>query len=113
MLGSHCRNVRRERCRLFLYKSYSVCRGWHLYIDLMKPQILDRRVAYTGYLNVATLRVKLGDGAIVSRDIESHGDAAAVLPYDMKRRCALVSRLFRAPVPYTTREKFPGLRRWA
>jgi nudix-type nucleoside diphosphatase (YffH/AdpP family) len=71
----------------------------------MKPQILDRRVAYTGYLNVATLRVKLSDGAIVSRDIESHGDAAAVLPYDMKRRCALVARLFRAPVFSVTCEE--------
>lgn len=76
-----------------------------MYIGAMKPQILDRRVAYTGYLNVATLRVKLGDGAIVSRDIESHGDAAAVLPYDMKRRCALVARLFRAPVFSATGEE--------
>ncbi len=64
----------------------------------MKPKILDRKIAYTGYLTVEQLRVQVADGAIVSREIERHGDAAAVLPYDIERRCALVVRLFRAPV---------------
>jgi hypothetical protein len=36
--------------------------------------------------------------------VESHGDAVAVLPYDAERRCALVVRLFRAPVLVTTGE---------
>lgn len=71
----------------------------------MKPQILDRRVVYTGYLNVETFRIRLSDGAIVSRDVERHGDAAAVLPFDATRRCALVARLFRAPVFSVTAEE--------
>ncbi len=50
------------------------------------------------YLTVEKIRIKLVDGSVVSRDIETHGDAAAVLPYDIQRRCALVVRLFRAPV---------------
>jgi nudix-type nucleoside diphosphatase (YffH/AdpP family) len=62
------------------------------------PEIIGRRVVYSGYLTVATLLLRLRDGAIVSRDVESHGDAAAVLPYDPVRRRGLVSRLFRAPV---------------
>lgn len=62
------------------------------------PEMLGRRVAYRGYLTVAKLLVRLQDGAIVSRDVEYHGDAAAVLPYDPVRRCGLVARLFRAPV---------------
>lgn len=62
------------------------------------PEIIGRRVVYRGYLTVATLLLRLRDGAIVSRDVEYHGDAAAVLPYDPVRRCGLVSRLFRAPV---------------
>jgi nudix-type nucleoside diphosphatase (YffH/AdpP family) len=70
----------------------------------MKPAILDRRVAYSGYLTVETLRIRLADGFLVSRDVERHGDAAAVLPYDRARRCALVGRLFRAPVFDTTGE---------
>jgi 8-oxo-dGTP pyrophosphatase MutT (NUDIX family) len=60
--------------------------------------MLGRRVAYRGYLTVDKLLVRLQDGAIVSRDVEYHGDAAAVLPYDPVRRCGLVARLFRAPV---------------
>jgi hypothetical protein len=42
--------------------------------------------------------MRLTDGAEVSREVERHGDAAAVLPYDAKRRSALVVRHFRAPV---------------
>ena len=75
-----------------------------IYIGGMKPQILDRRIVYTGYLNVETIRIKLRDGATVTREIEQHGDAAAVLPYDAERRCALIARLFRAPVFSVTHE---------
>lgn len=64
----------------------------------MKPRILEREIACTGYLSVERLKVRLADGALVWREIERHGDAAAVLPYDAARRCALVVRLFRAPV---------------
>jgi nudix-type nucleoside diphosphatase (YffH/AdpP family) len=53
---------------------------------------------YSGYLTVDALQVRLSDGSIVSREVERHGDAAAVLPYDRERCCALVVHLFRAPV---------------
>jgi nudix-type nucleoside diphosphatase (YffH/AdpP family) len=46
--------------------------------------------------------LRLADGAEAFREIESHGNAAAVLPYDGERRCALVVRLFRAPVLVAT-----------
>jgi nudix-type nucleoside diphosphatase (YffH/AdpP family) len=64
----------------------------------MKPVILECTTVYSGYLTVDALQVRLSDGSIVSREVERHGDAAAVLPYDRERRCALVVRLFRAPV---------------
>jgi nudix-type nucleoside diphosphatase (YffH/AdpP family) len=64
----------------------------------MQPQILERTVAYAGYLTVERLSLRLADGAVVSRELERHGDAAVVLPYDCDRRCALVAHLFRAPV---------------
>jgi nudix-type nucleoside diphosphatase (YffH/AdpP family) len=69
-----------------------------LALTKMKPRILERTVASAGYLTVERLRLRLADGAEVSREIEQHGDAAVVLPYDCDRRCALVARLFRAPV---------------
>jgi len=64
----------------------------------MQPRILERTVAYAGYLTVERLRLRLVDGAVVWRELERHGDAAVVLPYDCGRRCALVAHLFRAPV---------------
>jgi len=63
----------------------------------MKPEILERQIAHAGYLTVERLQMRLTDGAEVSREVERHGDAAAVLPYDVERRSALVVRLFRAP----------------
>jgi nudix-type nucleoside diphosphatase (YffH/AdpP family) len=69
-----------------------------LALTRMKPRILERTVASAGYLTVERLKLRLSDGAEVSREIEQHGDAAVVLPYDSDRRCALVARLFRAPV---------------
>ena len=68
------------------------------------PKILSRNVVHAGYLNVENLQMQLADGARVTREVESHGDAAAVLPYDPRRRCALVARLFRAPVFDVTQE---------
>jgi len=64
----------------------------------MKPEVLERAIVYSGYLTVERLRVRLADGAHVWREVERHGDAAAVLPYDAERRRALIVRLFRAPV---------------
>jgi nudix-type nucleoside diphosphatase (YffH/AdpP family) len=64
----------------------------------MQPKLLERESAYTGYLSIDRLKLQLADGAIVWREVERHGDAAVMLPYDALRRCALVVRLFRAPV---------------
>jgi nudix-type nucleoside diphosphatase (YffH/AdpP family) len=63
-----------------------------------KPDIRTRETAYAGYLTVERVLIRLADGAEVWREIERHGDAVAVLPYDAARRCAVVARLFRAPV---------------
>src|ERR1700733_6993951 len=65
----------------------------------MKPRILQRKIMHTGYLTIERLRLRLADGF---REVESHGNAAAVLPYDAERCCALVVRLFRAPVLVAT-----------
>ncbi len=64
----------------------------------MKPAILRTTNISNGYVKLARLRVRLASGAEADREVETHGDSAAVLPYDPDRRCALVVRLFRAPV---------------
>ena len=63
----------------------------------MRPEILARESSHAGYISVETLRVRLADGAEVIREIEAHGDAVAVLPYDPAARVALIVRLFRVP----------------
>ena len=70
----------------------------HLVPNKTNPRIIDRKITHAGYLRIERLRLRLADGAEAFREVESHGDAAAVLPYDTERRCALVVRLFRAPV---------------
>lgn len=71
----------------------------------MQAQIVSRRVLHSGYLTVRQMQFRLADGSVVAREIESHGDAAAVLPYDAVRCCALVVKLFRAPVFTVTGEE--------
>jgi len=64
----------------------------------MTPTVLARENLSSGYIKVERLRLRLASGAEVIREVESHGDAVAVLPYDPARGCALVVRLFRAPL---------------
>ena len=68
----------------------------------MKPTILARETVYSGYLTVERLRVRLADGAEVWLEVEEHGEAVVILPYDAERRCALLARLFRVGVFDTT-----------
>jgi nudix-type nucleoside diphosphatase (YffH/AdpP family) len=68
----------------------------------LKPQILQRATVYSGYLAVEKLKVRLTDGAEVWLEVESHGEAVVVLPFDAARRCALLARLFRIAVFDTT-----------
>ncbi|MGD0503623.1 MAG: NUDIX domain-containing protein [Steroidobacteraceae bacterium] len=68
----------------------------------MNPQILERETVYSGYLTVERLKVKLADGAEVWLEVEKHGEAVVVLPFDAERRCALLARLFRVAVFDTT-----------
>ena len=51
-----------------------------------------------GRMYRATLR--LADGEIVTREIEDHGSAVAVLPYDPERRTTVLVSQMRAPMLY-------------
>jgi nudix-type nucleoside diphosphatase (YffH/AdpP family) len=55
-------------------------------------RLIDRRKIYSGWGRFLLLDVQLGDGRVVERQIEDHGEAAAVLPYDAGRKVALVAR---------------------
>ena len=64
----------------------------------MKPEILRSETTHSGHLAVARLHIRIASGETVQREVESHGDSVAVLPFDSARRCALIVRQFRAPV---------------
>jgi nudix-type nucleoside diphosphatase (YffH/AdpP family) len=68
----------------------------------MPPKIIEKKVLHSGYVEVLALRLRLADGDEVAREVEDHGRAVAVLPYDPVRRVALLVRLLRAPVLLST-----------
>lgn len=64
---------------------------------MTNPCIRGRRVTHDGWTKLIVADVTLPDGAQVSREIEDHGRAVAVLPYDPARRLAVLVRQFRTP----------------
>jgi nudix-type nucleoside diphosphatase (YffH/AdpP family) len=66
--------------------------------DLAK--ILSVRVVHDGWSKFMVADVRLADGAQVTRQIEDHGDAVAVLPYDATRRVVLLVRMLRPVALY-------------
>jgi nudix-type nucleoside diphosphatase (YffH/AdpP family) len=69
----------------------------------MSIEILDRKVVHEGWAKYSVLRLRIG-GHEVKRELEEHGPAIAVLPYDPERRTAILVRQFRAPVYVGTGE---------
>jgi len=65
-------------------------------------EILSTQVAYSRWSKMILATIRLPDGQVTKRDIEDHGEAAMVLPYDPQRRVALVIRQFRTPPCFVT-----------
>jgi nudix-type nucleoside diphosphatase (YffH/AdpP family) len=63
----------------------------------MSIEILDKKVVHEGWARYSVLRLRLGDH-VTTRELEEHGPAVAVLPYDPERRMAILVQQFRAPV---------------
>ncbi len=64
----------------------------------MAPEIIDLKTLHEGWGRLLALRIRLPDGAVIKREVEDHGAAVCVLPYDPERRVALMVRQFRAAV---------------
>jgi nudix-type nucleoside diphosphatase (YffH/AdpP family) len=56
------------------------------------------KTLYEGWSKFLLAKVRLADGKVIEHQIEDHGRAVSVLPYDPQRRCAMLIRQFRAPV---------------
>jgi len=61
-------------------------------------RILKSEVARKGYATVTLLTLAGDDGEPHQREVVSYGQSACVLPYDPRRKVALVVRLPRAPL---------------
>lgn len=61
------------------------------------PRILGTRTVYEGWARYLVAEVQMPDGTRIGREVEDHGPAVAVLPYDPGRRVALLVRQFRTP----------------
>jgi nudix-type nucleoside diphosphatase (YffH/AdpP family) len=64
----------------------------------MAHEIIDVTTLYEGWGRLLALRIRLPDGRLMTREVEDHGAAVCVLPYDPERRVAILVRQFRAPV---------------
>ena len=62
----------------------------------MKPKILSIETIYEGWSKFSRAMIQT-DGKPFKREIEDHGRAVVVLPYDPQRRIAVLVRLLRAP----------------
>jgi nudix-type nucleoside diphosphatase (YffH/AdpP family) len=67
-------------------------------------EITHIETIHSGWATILIATVRLADGRTFRREIEDHGAAACVLPYDPERRTAVLVRQFRVPVYYAARE---------
>ena len=70
----------------------------------MSPRVVKLDNVYAGWSELRVATIELADGQIIHREVEDHGTAVAVLPYDPARRVALLVRQLRAPVLIATGE---------
>jgi nudix-type nucleoside diphosphatase (YffH/AdpP family) len=64
----------------------------------MTTTILDHRTVHDGFSRFRIFRLRTADGQVIQREVEDHGPAVAVLPYDPQRRVALLVRQMRPPL---------------
>jgi nudix-type nucleoside diphosphatase (YffH/AdpP family) len=63
----------------------------------MPVELRKVETVYRGYCTLMVATLAAPDGSAFKREIEHHGQAVAVLPYDAARRMALLVSLPRAP----------------
>jgi nudix-type nucleoside diphosphatase (YffH/AdpP family) len=71
----------------------------------MSIKIVQTRIAHSGWSRLLVATIALPTGQTITREIEDHGSAACVLPYDPERRTAILVRQFRAPIFFAAAEE--------
>lgn len=60
-------------------------------------QLVSLDALYKGWANFSLAAIRLPDGKIIKREIEDHGAAVAVLPYDPERNTVVLVEQLRGP----------------
>jgi nudix-type nucleoside diphosphatase (YffH/AdpP family) len=64
----------------------------------MSVEIVATEEKHRGWASFRVVQVRLADGSLIRREVENHGDAACVLPYDPVRKVATLVRQLRVPI---------------
>ena len=67
-------------------------------------ELIGIETRYRGWCEILIAKIRLPDGREIAREIEDHGRAVCVLPYDPERRTALLVRQTRAPMLHAAHE---------
>jgi nudix-type nucleoside diphosphatase (YffH/AdpP family) len=73
----------------------------------MADELISTETAFEGWFSVAITKVKPVEGEQIEREIVLHPSGAAVLPYDPKRKVALLITEARPPVVYAGEPRMP------
>lgn len=68
-------------------------------------EIVSTHAAYEGWTRLLVATLRLPDGRTLKREIEDHGEAVCVLPYNPVRRTAVLVRQWRVPVLYAAQQR--------
>ena len=64
----------------------------------MSPTILEDHTLYAGWNRLLMVKARTARGSVLSRSVEDHGNAVAVMPFDPARKVALLVRQLRVPL---------------
>ncbi len=65
---------------------------------MSRPAITGVTTLHKGWSSFLKLTIRTASGHTLQREVEDHGSAAAVLPFDAERRTGIMVRQFRPPV---------------
>lgn len=66
---------------------------------MAKHELISFETKHDGWASLSVASIRLPDGKIIHREVEDHGSAVAVLPYDAGRKTVILVEQFR-PAPF-------------
>jgi nudix-type nucleoside diphosphatase (YffH/AdpP family) len=71
----------------------------------MTDRVISSRTVYKGWFDVLMLKLELASGEEIEREVVEHPTGAAVLPFDVERRVAMLITEARPPVLHVGEER--------